>query len=227
MEKYPIYLVRMPSQYLLASTFMRFQEHYESPEFKGKFFTIEEFMDWYAKDKKGNFDYFKWRGFNIPSHILEPFYGGSFEPLLKKEKALLDHLKNIKHPSYIIGLNAKKKIDLSILKHEFVHGLYYSDESYREKVTKVVNGFKDKFDIESVFDALNKEGYDSSVYIDETNSYLMTGIQKSKLAKISNDTIEPMKKILLELFREHFDFSINEASEEFITNKIHTIDFSY
>jgi len=49
-----IYLVIAPSQYILAATFMRFQEYHESPEFKGRIFTVEEYMDWYAKTY-GNF----------------------------------------------------------------------------------------------------------------------------------------------------------------------------
>ncbi|MEK7106247.1 MAG: ABC transporter ATP-binding protein, partial [Patescibacteria group bacterium] len=73
MTKRSIYLVEAPTQYALASTFLRFQEHYESPKFRGQFFSLEEFMDWYAEEY-GNFTYYKdWTGFNIPSYILKSF----------------------------------------------------------------------------------------------------------------------------------------------------------
>ena len=44
-----IFVIRFRSQYELASTFLRFQEHYESARFKNRVFTLEEFMDWYAR----------------------------------------------------------------------------------------------------------------------------------------------------------------------------------
>lgn len=96
MGKVPIYLVRLPNRYKLASTFMRFQEYYESSKFRGRIFSSEEFMDWYAK-QKGNSTYFQdWgSGFNIPSCVLTPFYAGKFDPLDKKEKKLLKAFRNI------------------------------------------------------------------------------------------------------------------------------------
>ena len=50
-------LVRAEHQYTLASAFLRFQEHYESPKFRGEIFSLEEFMDWYAVEV-GNFTYY-------------------------------------------------------------------------------------------------------------------------------------------------------------------------
>lgn len=63
-----------------AATFLRFQEHYESPEFRGKIFTLEEYQRWYIAHSPrgqttGAFTYEEdWTGFNIPSEILDPFY---------------------------------------------------------------------------------------------------------------------------------------------------------
>src|SRR5262245_26903475 len=85
-----IYLLVFETQYELASTFLRFQEHYESPKFRKKIFSLEEFMDWYGQENKGKFSYFKdWAGFNIPSTEFEPFLEGKFDPLLEKEKRLM------------------------------------------------------------------------------------------------------------------------------------------
>ena len=51
-----IYLLRFRTQYELAATFLRVQEHYESPKFHGRVFSLEQYMDWYAADR-GNFTY--------------------------------------------------------------------------------------------------------------------------------------------------------------------------
>ena len=45
-----IIFLEADTQYELASTFMRLQEHYESPKFRGKKVDLEEYMDWYAKE---------------------------------------------------------------------------------------------------------------------------------------------------------------------------------
>ncbi len=37
-----IFLLSFPTQEYLAKTFLRFQEHYESPEFRGKIFSLEK-----------------------------------------------------------------------------------------------------------------------------------------------------------------------------------------
>jgi len=84
-----IFLLRFDTQYELASTFLRIQEHYESSRFRKRVFSLEDYMDWYAAEY-GAFTYFEdWSGFNVPSTALAPFYRGEFDPLLKKEARLL------------------------------------------------------------------------------------------------------------------------------------------
>ena len=59
-----IYLLRFETQYEVTSTFLRVQEHYESPQFHGRIFTLEQYMDWYVAEN-GAFTYFQdWSGFN-------------------------------------------------------------------------------------------------------------------------------------------------------------------
>ena len=102
MEKIKIYLVLFKTQYQLAATFMRFQEYYDSPQFKGKIFSVEEYMDWYA-NVNGKFSYFEdWPAFNIPSQTLKMFFAGWFNPLTNKEKKLLDVFRGISKGGGII-----------------------------------------------------------------------------------------------------------------------------
>src|SRR5882757_828898 len=91
-----IYLLRFKTQYELTSTFLRVQEHYESPEFHGRIFSLEQYMDWYA-EQYGNFTYYQdWSGFNVPSTAFAPFYAGAFDPLTRKERRLLRFFERLR-----------------------------------------------------------------------------------------------------------------------------------
>ena len=135
-----IYLLRFKSQYELAATFLRVQEHYESPRFHGRVFSLEQFMDWYAK-RYGNFTYYEdWAGFNVPSTALQPFYDGRFDPLSEKEKELLRLFKDLKERYYVIGICESDAKDS--LTHELAHALYFTDASYRREVQRAIRAYK-------------------------------------------------------------------------------------
>jgi len=110
-----IFLLIFKKQEMLASTFLRFQEYYESPKFKGRIFRLEEYKKWYIKNspqgqQTGKFTYYSdWNGFNIPSVVLKPFYEGKFNPLSQSEKELLKMFQNKKEKFYIIGIHREKK----------------------------------------------------------------------------------------------------------------------
>ena len=169
--KRPIYLVTIETQYRLAATFLRFQEHYESPQFRKKIFTLEEFMDWYATER-GNFTYYgDWSGFNVPSWVLKPFFDGLFNPLSNKEQALLDVLKDVKDDYYVIGVSNEIGIQDALLKHEFLHGLFYTVPHYRSDVQETLRAL----DISKICSALgSKAGYAPEVFEDETHAYALT-----------------------------------------------------
>jgi len=102
-----LYFLHFQNQREMAETFLRFQEFYESPKFKGKIFTLENYKDWYRKIK-GKFSYYSdWDGFNLPSKILKPFYDGKFNPLSDKEKQLLSIFKKMKGNYYIVAVAGK------------------------------------------------------------------------------------------------------------------------
>src|ERR1035437_10032699 len=131
-----IFLLEFETQFELTSTFLRFQEFYESPEFQGKIFTLKEYKKWYTK-VKGKFSYYTdWGGFNIPSKVLKLFYLGKFDPQSKSEKQLLDLFKDDKGKFYIIGTyrrNDRKWKD-SMIMHETAHALFSLDIKYRTQV---------------------------------------------------------------------------------------------
>jgi len=166
-----IFFVSFDSKVEAAKTFCRFQEHYESPEFKGKIFSLLEFARYYKKEN-GSFSYYKdWSGFNIPSYVLAPFYDGRFKNLSKREKAILDMFKEDVGDFYIIACQGDKILDLE---HEIMHGLYYTNEEYRQDVEKLLARQEELFPetVTQIYDIFEEEGYDESVFRDELHAYL-------------------------------------------------------
>lgn len=163
-----IFLLTFPDQHAITSTFLRFQEHYESPEFRGKIFSLKEYKAWYAS-VKGSFSYYTdWNGFNIPSSILDPFYAGKFDPLSEKEKLFLDMFRDIGQDFYIIGIHEGMKNVASLLNHEIAHGLFHTDQEYRRSVLD----FLAQYDLEAIKKELGSmAGYHPDVHDDEINSY--------------------------------------------------------
>src|SRR3989344_8739370 len=170
-----IFHLHFPTQQELASTFLRFHDHYESPQFKGKIFTLDEFERWYIANSPGGKSMGKctyaedWSGFNIPSHILNPFYEGSFDPLSESEVAFLELFKDKKETKfYVIGSFGEEQ---ECLNHEIAHALYYTQPEYKARVLEVLTAM-DLEDRNTIAAALLEMGYDESVLDDEIQAYV-------------------------------------------------------
>lgn len=180
--------LNFPTQELLCSTFLRFQEHYESPKFKGKIFTLDEFKEWYTIEK-GSFSYYTdWSGFNIPSYVLNPFYEGKFNPLEEKEKAFLEYFKEKQGKFYIIGTYGDEQ---SLLEHEIAHGLFYINDDYREEALKILS----KVELFEVYAYLQKLGYHQSVWEDEAHAYLLSDVERFSRKRDFNKAHKKLKKL--------------------------------
>jgi hypothetical protein len=161
-----IYHVSFDSQEELAMTFLRFQEHYESPNFRGRYFSLNEYKTWYAQ-QNGSFSYVEdWSGFNVPSYILEPFRFGLFGELSNLEAKFLSVFDDTDRRYYIIGTND----DGATLDHEICHALFYVDNLYRESVEAIIKANKDA--LSPLFNQILSLGYHEAVLIDEANAYL-------------------------------------------------------
>jgi hypothetical protein len=181
--------LNFPTRYDLTSTFIRFQEHYESPEFRGKVFSLDEYKEWYVANSKkgketGEFTYFEdWSGFNIPSEVLDPFYNGDFDPLDEKEFAVLDLFRSRKERStlfYVIGTFGEDSA--STLKHEIAHGLFFTNSDYRSIALEIVNEIPNSVRSQVREYLASSGGYHPDVFDDETHAYTLTGrdrLQKS------------------------------------------------
>lgn len=203
-KRYPIYLITFQSQYLAAATFMRFQEFYESPSprFRGKPFGTEEFMDWYAK-QRGEFSFFEdWAGFNIPSSVLKPFRKGKFDPLSRKERALLDVVNGAPEPFYVIGCAEE---DDGMVAHEFVHGLFFTAPKYRADVLACIRQLRGTKPMRRMRKRLRKMGYCTAVLDDEHNAYLVTGLYGT----LKDRRLRKASCQLKAVFKKHFGFDPN------------------
>ena len=206
METPPIYLVESRNRRDLAETFMRFQEHYESPEFKGKTFTVDEFAHWYAS-KYGSFSYVKdWYGFNIPGTVLTPFRNGQFDPLTDHEKKLIDLCKNAGEDAYIIGVTQGAEYFKETVQHEFVHGAFYANSEYRKEVEACVK----HYNIKPINRGLSKMGYCNEVVVDETNAYIL--VEPDTMERyVSIRNTRQLQQQLKNIFKKYFGYSLMEV----------------
>lgn len=163
-----VYLMKFPTQKEMAQTMLRFQEFYESPKFRGRIFTLDEFKKWYVK-RNGDWTYYTdWSGFNIPSSVLTPFRESRFDPISPLEQALLDAVAHIPEPFYIIAVSDEGQSDT--LRHEIAHGLYATNPDYRAEVYMLLMGVQLAPMIRYL---MNGNGYHYASFLDECHAYLM------------------------------------------------------
>lgn len=198
-----LYHINFRNQFEMASTMLRLQEHYESPEFRGKIFTLREFKKWYSKafGKDGKFTYYKdWSGFNIPSDILKPFMDGKFNPLSRKEKALIAKFKDIKGDFYIIGtFNGYKYLEETV-RHEVAHAMFRFNPEYKKEILECMAGIN----FDDIAELLkNKWGYDESVVQDETHAFLLTNRDLMEEGGMNIDKYSDVISKITEVFKKY------------------------
>lgn len=183
------YVAEYEDDRIMSNAFMRFQEHYESPKFKGEVFTKPEFIQWY--EKKYGTDYLEdWGGFNLPDYVFNIFLTGHFDPLDDLEKELLEHIVQIKSLKYyIVGA---VKGDEDAIKHESAHGMFYLSHQYRTIATMLMASY----DTEAIQKHLLENGYHKDVLMDEVHAYAL--IEKKYLEdnNLWNDEIDYLSRIL-------------------------------
>lgn len=214
MKKLAVFNLVFPNQYLMTATLMRFQEHYESPKYRGKNFGTEEFMDWYASSKGGNFSYFEdWTGCNFPSCVLE-----AFPRLSVKEATVRDLLteqaeKYQYDQFYVLGTTQGDEA----LPHEMVHALFHLSPAYAADVKRLCRAHATK--LKPLFRWFQKVGYHPQVFNDEVNAYLLTGLPD--VLKGKKFPFAAFRK----LFIEHFGFRATKLSDSvWVKRRIHSIN---
>jgi len=219
-ERLPIVHLIFPTQYLMTSSLLRFQEHYESPKFRGKIFGLEEYMDWYAATHGGTFSYFEdWVGFNFPSHILRMFEGD----YSSKEEAVTLVVDGVmrKHgldKCYVLGtaIGGEEAID-----HEIAHALYSLYPEYARQVNRLCRTHAEA--LKPLEAWLKGTGYHKKVWNDEVNAYLLTGL--SSVCELDIKTL-PVKEFN-SLLESAFEFQASQLSTRSWQNDhLYTVDMA-
>ena len=182
-----IVFLKADTQYELTSTFLRVAEFYESPslKFRNKYFELEDYMDWYAKEN-GNFTYMSdWTGYNVPGNVIANFLLKFHKKLTKKEtnlhKLITKSDVDASNKFYVIATCE----DDNTIDHEYAHAMYYLDKDYANRMNGLVALLPKKFRI--AFETkLIEDGYCKQVLIDETQAYLATNtmLQTDKMVNL-------------------------------------------
>lgn len=154
----------------LTNCFIRITEFYESPKYKGKYFTKEEFLKWYTKQYKSSY-YKDWNGFNFTSEIVSKFIRKFRYNLTEEEGTLINFIMSSK-AKYIIGVYKRGGSD----NHELAHALFYTNKKYKREMLKLLNSMKGFKTIFSHY--LMKMGYHTDVLEDEKQAYLVGGLDE-------------------------------------------------
>ena len=189
--RHNIFTVIVPDDYHRAMLFCRCQEYYESPneDFRGKNFNIWDYIEWYSRDHKNKFTYaYDWCGFNIPFDIMfdcikncEDFIQNPYDLHMENIIDEIDSIRDKSMKSYVIGVD---NIDSSTYIHELCHGLYYTNNEYKQVVDDLTKSL-DKIDYENFKKILLDFGYTDSVIDDEIQAFLMTNFKHFE--KVSNN----------------------------------------
>jgi len=178
--------VIIKDQYKLGMTFVRIQEFYESPEFKGKYFTLEDYMDWYCGVPtlgNGDFTYpTDWNGMNLPGSVMKQWLNvcaDNFDYLRHKEIMLRDaitkHIGDIDNIDqyYIIGTTGSKSASMD---HEIAHAIYTLYPEYKKSCDSIISKFSTSFKKKLQSVLIDSGGYCKDVVPDEVQAYLSTSV---------------------------------------------------
>lgn len=189
--KFNTVLVKAPTNELLAKTFMRFQEHYESPKFKDQIFTIGQLKAWYSITYGADTYCSDWIGFNFPSSVLKPFRDGLFDPLIDEEKELLDLFRYRADNFYIIGAN-----DESVIRHELAHALFSHNNLYKHKINHICKMYQKE--LKPIIKYLIDKGYHTDVINDEIQAYVTDNDDKFIIENLNDKVIKLINSTYLE-----------------------------
>jgi hypothetical protein len=178
------------SQEELGRTFIRFQEHYESPnpDFRGKIFTLGMVRQWYSVQYGADTYHHDWTGFNFPSRILLPFKQGLFDPLTSEEIELLNLFKYRHDNFYIMGAQNN-----ATLRHELSHALYDSNEKYRNEIDSCIK--KNKRGLAKTRKYILDKGYAEEVINDELQAYITDNDDQTIISSTDPHIILDINKI--------------------------------
>jgi hypothetical protein len=179
-----IFAVIVKDTYDRAMLFCRAQEYYESPspKFRGKQFSIWDYMKWYDTKNGYGFSYgADWSGFNIPIWVAKECYN-SLNKLETPYDKVMDQIiqkLNSHYNGYMIGAGNTSD---ETFQHEVCHALYHTDKNYKKQMDNLTEGLPKKY-----YDVFKKNliqmGYASKVVKDEIQAYLQYGYNEDQFGR--------------------------------------------
>jgi hypothetical protein len=179
-----IFAIIVKDKYDRAMLFCRVQEYYESPspKFRGKQFSIWDYMKWYDKKNGCGFSYgADWSGFNIPIWVAKECYNhlNKLETPYDKVMDGIVQKLNSHYTGYMIGAGNTRD---ETFRHEVCHALYHTDKNYKKQMDNLTEGLPKKY-----YDVFKKNliemGYASKVIKDEIQAYLQYGYNENQFGK--------------------------------------------
>jgi hypothetical protein len=179
-----IFAVIVKDRYDRAMLLCRAQEYYESPspKFRGKQFSIWDYMKWYDTKNGYGFSYgADWSGFNIPIWVAKECYN-SLNKLETPYDKVMDQIiqkLNSHYNGYMIGAGNTSD---ETFQHEVCHALYHTDKNYKKQMDNLTEGLPKKY--YDVFkNNLIQMGYASKVVKDEIQAYLQYGYNENQFGR--------------------------------------------
>jgi hypothetical protein len=209
-----VFAVIVKDHYHRAMLFCRVQEYYESPnpQFRGKNFSIWDYIEWYSREHNDVFTYtFDWGGFNIPLktawdcyeklRVSETPYDGVMDVIIRTIEMTMFNKKNTRNwNAYIIGADSTES---DTFEHEICHGLYATNKEYKLLVDEVTETISTK-DYSTFKNNLIKMGYTDGVIDDEIQAYLSTNYEYTKFSKgVSKKVCKQLHKQYKAIFNRY------------------------
>ncbi len=191
------YHLNFKNQTDLSEVFWRSQEYYESPTFKKKKFTLDEFREHYIENSdKDEFTYMTdWNGFNTPSKYIRdvrahhnPEDFRDYDHFMFK---IYDFISSMEGDEefYLIGTYGRGTEQTGTYNHELCHALWASNQEYQKKAKKLLEKCSKK-SLNGMFKSLKKMGYREEVFEDEANAYWSTGVYDYEMSLSNKQLIK-------------------------------------
>ena len=186
-----IFAVIVKDSYNRAMLFCRAQEYYESPnkKFRGKYFSIWDYMKWYSSEYGRGFSYgTDWGGFNIPFDIMWECYENQnnlpdwetpYDEYMWEILVQIDNIRDENKKCYVIGAGDTTGWTFQ---HEVCHGLWYTNAAYKKEAKNVLRTI-DPNDYQIFKQNLLDMGYTDKVIDDEIHAYLCYGHDSENFCK--------------------------------------------
>jgi hypothetical protein len=178
-----VFAVVVPDSYDRCMLFLRVQEYYENPKYKGKNFDIWEFVKYYSRNNIFRYAE-EWDGFNFPYRVAEECYNNIIQYDTPYD-ALMDKILgeiNPKGEAYIIGVDSATG---ETYDHELCHAEYYLNKEYKKEADRLIKSLPKEL-YATLKKNLLRAGYHRLVINDEIQAYMLTNYFSVEFCGLQN-----------------------------------------